>query len=519
MSKVNMQVNFGGEGYLAILVKEKAGEEKAEKAKLNVVYVLDNNRGTQVHKETVESLGAGPKNEKWTFTFGDDFNVPTGYEVSEEQDMSKVNMQVNFGGEGYLAILVKEKAGEEKAEKAKLNVVYVLDNNRGTQVHKETVESLGAGPKNEKWTFTFGDDFNVPTGYEVSEEQDMSKVNMQVNFGGEGYLAILVKEKAGEEKAEKAKLNVVYVLDNNRGTQVHKETVESLGAGPKNEKWTFTFGDDFNVPTGYEVSEEQDMSKVNMQVNFGGEGYLAILVTEKPETVKKTTLNITFETKDGEVVGTDFASTTVQGAAGESWTFMLGTDFLLPEGYKLAEGVEQDTNVEVPFGAAAGHTVIVEKIVNEKTVYVSYIDEETKKPFENGIEEIKVASDANSFNASILKKVPAGYEVCVTGDITFEGDTVNVEVRKAEKTIYVSYIDEETKKPFENGIEEIKLPADANSFNASILKKVPAGYEVCVTGDIAFEGDTVNVEVRKAEKTVYSIIHRRRNKDAIRKWN
>ena len=397
----------------------------------------------------------------------------------------------------------KVTAEAKSAEKAKLNVVYVLDNGRGTQVHKETVESLGAGPKDEKWTFTYGVDFNVPTGYEVSEEQDMSKVNMQVNFGGEGYLAILVKEKAGEEKAEKAKLNVVYVLDNNRGTQVHKETVESLGAGPKNEKWTFTFGDDFNVPTGYEVSEEQDMSKVNMQVNFGGEGYLAILVTEKPETVKKTTLNITFETKDGEVVGTDFASTTVQGAAGESWTFMLGTDFLLPEGYKLAEGVEQDTNVEVPFGAAAGHTVIVEKIVNEKTVYVSYIDEETKKPFENGIEEIKVASDANSFNASILKKVPAGYEVCVTGDITFEGDTVNVEVRKAEKTIYVSYIDEETKKPFENGIEEIKLPADANSFNASILKKVPAGYEVCVTGDIAFEGDTVNVEVRKAEKTVY----------------
>ncbi len=95
----------------------------------------------------------------------------------------------------------KVTAEAKSAEKAKLNVVYVLDNGRGTQVHKETVESLGAGPKDEKWTFTYGVDFNVPTGYEVSEEQDMSKVNMQVNFGGEGYLAILVKEKAGEEKA------------------------------------------------------------------------------------------------------------------------------------------------------------------------------------------------------------------------------------------------------------------------------------------------------------------------------
>ena len=37
------------------------------------------------------------------------------------------------------------------------------------------------------------------------------------------------------KSAEKAKLNVVYVLDNGRGMQVHKETVESLGAGPKDE--------------------------------------------------------------------------------------------------------------------------------------------------------------------------------------------------------------------------------------------------------------------------------------------
>ena len=133
----------------------------------------------------------------------------------------------------------------------------------------------------------------------------------------------------------------------------------------------------------------------------------------------------------------------------------------------------------------------------EKTVYVSYIDAETKQPLENGIEEIKVAADATSFNTNILTKVPAGYELCVTGDVTFDSDTINVEVRKAKKTVYVSYIDEETKKPFENGIEKIKVAADATSFNTSILTKVPAGYELCVTGDVAFKGDTINVEVRK----------------------
>ena len=127
-------------------------------------------------------------------------------------------------------------------------------------------------------------------------------------------------------------------------------------------------------------------------------------------------------------------------------------------------------------------------------------------PFENGIEEIKVAADATSFNTSILTKVPAGYELCITGDIAFEGDSVNVEVRKAEKSVYVSYIDEETKMPLENAIEEIKLAADATSFNTSVLTAVPEGYELCAVGDVYIgENDTVNVEVRKVvtERTVY----------------
>ena len=102
--------------------------------------------------------------------------------------------------------------------------------------------------------------------------------------------------------------------------------------------------------------------------------------------------------------------------------------------------------------------------------------------------------------------VPAGYELCITGDIAFEGDSVNVEVRKAEKSVYVSYIDEETKMPLENAIEELKVAADATSFNTSVLAAVPAGYELCAVGDVYIgENDTVNVEVRKVvtERTVY----------------
>ena len=123
-------------------------------------------------------------------------------------------------------------------------------------------------------------------------------------------------------------------------------------------------------------------------------------------------------------------------------------------------------------------------------------------PFENGIEEIKAAADATYFNTSVLAAVPAGYELCAVGDVYFgENDTVNVEVRKVvtERTVYVSYIDEETKMPFENGIEEIKVAADATTFNTSVLAAVPAGYELCETGDVYIgENDTVNVEVRKS---------------------
>ena len=322
---------------------------------------------------------------------------------------------------------------------------------------------------------------HVPDGYKISQSGDWSATE-----GAKISVNIVKKE---EQKPEKPAANV----------KVGVEFVNEDGIVVKGEWLYFTEGThsyselESHVPDGYKISQSGDWSATE-----GAK--ISVNIVKKIENLE-VTLNVSFVTKDGEKVASTVCRKEVQGSTNDLYAFTLGKDFLLPDNYKLAEG--EKTQFDVPFGATSAATIVVEKNVEEKTVYVSYIDEETKKPFENGIEEIKVAADANSFNASILKKVPAGYEVCVTGDIAFEGDTVNVEVRKAEKTVYVSYIDEETKKPFENGIEEIKLPADANSFNASILKKVPAGYEVCVTGDITFEGDTVNVEVRKAEKTVY----------------
>ena len=120
------------------------------------------------------------------------------------------------------------------------------------------------------------------------------------------------------------------------------------------------------MPTGYVVDGNYTQStKISVTPYFDGSNVQEVYVKKE---VKPTTLNITFETVYGEVVGTKTVSTTATGADGEAWTFMLGEDYQLPEGYKLAEGVEQTTNVTIPFGAMGGHTLIVEKINKEEPV-------------------------------------------------------------------------------------------------------------------------------------------------------
>ena len=161
-------------------------------------------------------------------------------------------------------------------------------------------------------------------------------------------------------------------------------------------------------------------------------------------------------------------------------------------------------NVAVVFAEApkAGLASVAKEASKTKKIFVSYIDEETNMPFENGIETIEVPVDATTFNTSLLKNVPEGYELCEPGDVYVgNNDTPSVKVRKKaveKKKIYVSYIDEETNMPFENGIETIEVPVDATTFNTSALKNVPEGYVLCETGDVYFgDNDTPNVKVRK----------------------
>ena len=168
---------------------------------------------------------------------------------------------------------------------------------------------------------------------------------------------------------------------------------------------------------------------------------------------------------------------------------------------KVPEGWELARTGDISLGGSDSVNVEVRKIVTTQTIYVSYIEEGNPGNVV-GREQFQLDKSETYFNASVLKKVPEGWVLARTGDISLGGsDCVNVEVRKAAttKTVYVNYVDEDGNVPVENGHEQITIDKDATYFNASLLKSVPVGYELCSVGDISLGGsDSVNVMVRKS---------------------
>ena len=74
---------------------------------------------------------------------------------------------------------------------------------------------------------------------------------------------------------------------------------------------------------------------------------------------------------------------------------------------------------------------------------------------------------------------------------------ISYEFKPTTKLVYVSYI-LESGEPLANATEQIELENGATTFSSSLLKKVPAGYELCETGDVYIgTNDTVNVKVRE----------------------
>ena len=222
------------------------------------------------------------------------------------------------------------------------------------------------------------------------------------------------------------------------------------------------------------------------------------------------TIHVTF-TDDGKVVKTVDITASSNEKAPE-----------LPDGYywktNLSSDGVSDLNSKDPIDFKdlakanceyAGFEKVKKPAPTTKTVYVSYILE-SGAPLDAEIEKIELKAGATTFSTSLLKKVPAGYELCEDGDVYIgTSDTVNVKVREAKKpakVVYVSYI-LESGEPLANAIEKIELENGATTFNTSVLKQIPVGYELCETGDVYIgENDTVNVKVRKpAEPAVKEV--------------
>ena len=316
---------------------------------------------------------------------------------------------------------------------------------------------------------------NVPAGYETCETGDLP-------LNGSDCININIRKKTTK---------TIYV------SYIDEETSLPFANGIEQvevaaDATTFNTSALKNVPEGYVLCETGDQY-------FGERDTINIKVRKKAE--EKKTINVTYfyvgENGENIPCGTD--SVTLDASA---TTFNNTTLTNVPEGY----GICRTGDVYVG-NIADGEFVYIEvreKTAQTRNVRVHYVSE-SGEMIEDNIEELTIPADQTTVKTTDLKKIPAGYEVCAVGDINFSGvEDVNVEVRKKAaqtRTVYVHYIDAETKIPFENAIEKIEIPADEIHVNTKDLKEIPAGYEPVVTGDLDFYNtDDVNVELRKIEK-------------------
>ena len=326
------------------LQKEMLEQAVATETKLNIIFetVHGEKVGETVAKTTATGTG------DWTFMLGTDYQLPEGYQLATGVEQV-TNVAVPFGATAGHTVVVEPVAGA--VTETKLNITF--ETVHGEKVG-ETVASTTATGTGD-WTFMLGTDYQLPAGYQLATGVEQV-TNVVVPFGATAGHTVVVEPV--QEAVRPTVLTVTF--ETVYGEKVGEAEAKTTATGADGEAWTFMLGTDFNLPEGWQLAAGVEQV-TNIQVPFGATAGHTVVVEPVAGEVVETKLNVTFETVDGEKVGEAEAKTTATGADGEAWTFMLGTDFNLPEGYKLAEGVEQVTNIQVPFGATAGHTMIVEK--------------------------------------------------------------------------------------------------------------------------------------------------------------
>ena len=338
----NVAVPFGATAGHTVVVEPVAGA--VTETKLNITF--ETVHGEKVGETVASTTAAGTGD--WTFMLGTDYQLPEGYQLATGVEQV-TNVAVPFGATAGHTVVVEPV--QEAARPTVLTVTF--ETVYGEKVG-ETVASTTATGEGD-WTFMLGTDYQLPEGWQLATGVEQT-TNVAVPFGATAGHTVVVEPVPGE--VVETKLNVTF--ETVYGEKVGEAEAKTTATGADGEAWTFMLGTDFNLPEGWQLATGVEQV-TNIQVPFGATAGHTVVVEPVPGEVVETKLNVTFETVDGEKVGEAEAKTTATGADGEAWTFMLGTDFNLPEGYKLAEGVEQVTNIQVPFGATAGHTMIVEK--------------------------------------------------------------------------------------------------------------------------------------------------------------
>ena len=377
--------------------------------------------------------------------------VPEGYKAETVGDFSTKDY-----ADTALQVTV------DKIAKASIINVQFMDGNKVVAGGDYFVDADGDGIFNLS-------ELPVPEGYELSLAGDQFVKD---------YVGKTTQLKVKAVKA--ATMKVVY-KDQTTQEVVGEETLTG-SRQDADGNYVFDAAVDFNIPFGYQLAVDYPVETLK-----AGE----TKTTECLVTARETVLHITFETQDGEVVGTKTVSTTSQGADGECWTFMLGTDFDLPEGYKLAEGVDQITNIQIPFGSTGGFTMIVEKEDKSSIVKAQFVDE--AGVVLAGGDYFVDADGDGIFNVNELTEwLPEGYKPMVLGDF-FVADykdcplQIKVEKIAKESIVKIQFVDAETDEVVAGGDYFVDADGDGIFNHTEVLEWVPEGYELATLGDFQVE--------------------------------
>ena len=240
---------------------------------------------------------------------------------------------------------------------------------------------------------------------------------------------------------------------------------------------------------------------------------LAVLAPEGYELLNKDqSVKVTYNTAEVRVLVQSLTKSVLVNYVTEDGTLVLTSEIVVD---REAGHVNTSVLTDVPYGYEIANTgdmsikgnhidVVVREKEYTKSIVVNYVDEEGNLVLTS---DILMSKEATHVNTSLLKDVPYGYEIAVTGDVRIEDNTVTVVVREKAytKSVLVNYVNEADNKCVLTS--SIVVYMDATSVNTALLTDVPTGYEIAVTGDMSIEGNHINVFVREKTYTKSVVVN------------